>query len=85
LTSWLREYLFMPLGRLLMPSLGSSHPWTLNFLCQMVTMSAVGIWHGFNLSFLVWGIYHGLGLSLYRIYSDLYKRYAPQKPRRARA
>jgi len=85
LTSWLREYVYMPVGKLLMHKIGSKHPWILNFICQMVTMSAVGIWHGFSLNYLIWGIYHGLGLSFYKIYSDLYKKYVPQKAKAAMA
>jgi alginate O-acetyltransferase complex protein AlgI len=83
LTSWLREYVFLPVGKFLMPRIGSKHPWILNFICQMTTMSLVGIWHGFTLNYLAWGIYHGLGLSLYKIYSDLYKKYVPQKTKTA--
>ena len=79
LTSWLREYLFMPLGKLLMKTVGSNHPWLINSICQLVTMAAVGIWHGSTMSFLIWGLYQGAGLSLYRIYSDLLKKYGSEK------
>ena len=79
LTSWLREYLFMPLGKGLMGKVGAGHPWFINSVCQVVTMAAVGIWHGSTVSFLIWGLYHGVGLALYRIYSDLLKRYGSEK------
>lgn len=79
LTSWLREYLFMPLGKLLMKTVGSNHPWIINSICQLVTMAAVGIWHGSTMSFLIWGLYQGAGLALYRIYSDLLKKYGSEK------
>ncbi len=78
LTSWLREYLFMPIGKLLIGSVGSGHPWLINSICQLITMAAVGIWHGSTYSFLIWGFYHGIGLSLYRIYSDLIKKYSTE-------
>ena len=78
LTSWLREYLFMPIGKLLIGSMGPGHTWFINSICQLITMAAVGIWHGSTYSFLIWGIYHGIGLSLYRIYSDLIKRYSTE-------
>jgi len=78
LTSWLREYLFMPIGKLLIGSLGSGHTWFINSICQLITMATVGIWHGSTYSFLIWGIYHGIGLSLYRIYSDLIKKYSTE-------
>lgn len=79
LTSWLREYLFMPLGKMLMGFLGSGHTWVINGICQLVTMAAVGIWHGSTMGFLIWGLYHGVGLSLYRIYADLLKRYGSER------
>lgn len=79
LTSWLREYLFMPLGKILIGKVGLGHPLLINSLCQLTTMAAVGIWHGSTVSFLIWGLYHGIGLSLYRIYSDLLKKYASEK------
>lgn len=78
LTSWLREYLFMPLGKLLMKKIGSNHPWIINSICQLVTMAAVGIWHGSTMSFLIWGLYQGAGLAVYRIYSDLLKKYGSE-------
>jgi D-alanyl-lipoteichoic acid acyltransferase DltB (MBOAT superfamily) len=31
----------------------------------MTTMGAVGLWHGLTPGFLVWGLYHGLGLFLH--------------------
>lgn len=79
LTSWLREYLFMPLGKLLMKNIGPNHPWLINSICQLVTMAAVGIWHGSTMSFLIWGLYQGAGLALYRIYSDLLKKYGSER------
>lgn len=78
LTSWLREYLFMPLGKMLMGFLGAGHTWVINGACQLVTMAVVGIWHGSTVGFLIWGLYHGVGLSLYRIYADLLKKYGSQ-------
>ncbi|HWI54151.1 MAG TPA: MBOAT family protein, partial [Desulfobacteria bacterium] len=33
-----------------------------------IIMSLTGIWHGASLNFLVWGMYHGIGLILLRIY-----------------
>ncbi len=79
LTSWLREYLFMPMGKMLMGFMGTGHAWIINSVCQLITMAAVGIWHGSTAGFLIWGLYHGAGLSLYKIYTDLIKRYGSEK------
>lgn len=61
LTGWFRDYVFIPLGG----SRGSFLKTTLN---TFIVMSLTGIWHGASLNFLVWGVYHGIGLVLLRIY-----------------
>lgn len=79
LTSWLREYLFMPIGKMLIGFMGTGHTWFINSICQLITMAAVGIWHGSTAGFLIWGLYHGIGLSLYKVYSDLLKKYGSER------
>jgi len=61
LSTWLRDYLYIPLGG----SRGS--PW--HFVRNiMITMLLGGIWHGAGILFLVWGAWHGLLLLLYRVF-----------------
>lgn len=59
LSSWLRDYLYIPLG-------GNRHgPWrTLRNL--MVTMLLAGLWHGAAWHFVVWGGLHGIYLVVQR-------------------
>jgi hypothetical protein len=59
LTSWLRDYLFMPL-RMSMRRLGTAG------LCLaiFINMVAVGIWHGLAWTYLVFGLIHGLYVSV---------------------
>ena len=60
LSTWLRDYLYLPLG-------GNRHGhWT---TCRnlMLTMVIGGIWHGAGLLFIVWGFWHGILLALYRL------------------
>jgi alginate O-acetyltransferase complex protein AlgI len=52
LSSWLRDYLFIPLGG----SRGSIARTTLNL---GITMFLGGLWHGANWTFVIWGLYHG--------------------------
>ncbi|GLQ48017.1 alginate O-acetyltransferase [Dyella lipolytica] len=55
LTTWLTDYLFMPL-RLAMRNMG-------NYglaLSIMINMILIGIWHGDNWTFLVFGVIHGV-------------------------
>ena len=60
LSTWLRDYLYIPLGG----NRGSS--WQ-TFRNLMITMVLGGLWHGAAMTFLFWGLLHGLGLWLARI------------------
>ncbi len=59
LSSWLRDYLYIPLGG----NRGTRLDTLRNLL---LTMFLAGLWHGAGIFFIVWGIYHGLLLILYR-------------------
>ena len=59
LSSWLRDYLYMPLGG----SRGSRWFTTRNL---MITMLLGGIWHGAAWNFVAWGGLHGAGLVVER-------------------
>ncbi len=57
LSSWLRDYLYIPLG-------GSRRgPWTTR-RNLMLTMVLGGIWHGAAWTFVIWGVMHGLALAV---------------------
>jgi alginate O-acetyltransferase complex protein AlgI len=60
LSSWLRDYLFIPLGG----SRGSTARTALNL---GITMFLGGLWHGANWTFVVWGLYHGILLAAYAL------------------
>lgn len=62
LSSVLRDYLYIPLGG----SRGSAFQVNRNL---MITMLLGGLWHGANWTFVFWGGYHGLLLTLYRRFS----------------
>lgn len=57
LSSWLKEYLYIPLG-------GNRKGRVRTYINLLATMGLGGLWHGANWTFLIWGIYHGLLLSL---------------------
>ncbi len=61
LSSWLRDYLYIPLGG----NRGSSARTLGN---QMLTMGLGGLWHGANWTFILWGLYHGAILALARFF-----------------
>ncbi len=67
LSSWLRDYLFIPLGG----SRGSSWQTCRNLL---ITMMLGGLWHGASWTFVFWGLLHGLLLIAHRFFSKLCQR-----------
>ncbi|NUP99139.1 MAG: MBOAT family protein [Armatimonadetes bacterium] len=59
LSTWLRDYLYIPLG-------GNRGTTAATLRNLMVTMLLGGLWHGASWHFVAWGGYHGLLLILYR-------------------
>lgn len=59
LSTWLRDYLYIPLGGNRRGRLRSSF----NLL---ITMLLGGLWHGARWNFVIWGAYHGVILGVYR-------------------
>lgn len=59
LSSWLRDYLYIPLG-------GNRLGTWKTYRNLIITMLLGGLWHGAAVTFIVWGLYHGIGLSLHR-------------------
>jgi D-alanyl-lipoteichoic acid acyltransferase DltB (MBOAT superfamily) len=60
LSSWLREYLYIPLG-------GNRHGRSRTYVNLMLTMLLGGLWHGANWTFVAWGGIHGAGLAVERL------------------
>ena len=73
LSSWLRDYLFIPLG-------GSRGGRLLTMRNLLITMALGGLWHGASWTFVVWGALHGTYLVLHRAFCDLC-RVAPRLER----
>jgi len=67
LSSWLRDYLYIPLGG----NRGGTLRTTRNL---MLTMLLGGLWHGANWTFVAWGGLHGLYLVMQRLLSPVYQR-----------
>ena len=59
LSSWLRDYLYIPLG-------GNRKGNGRTYVNLMLTMLLGGLWHGANWTFVVWGGIHGSGLAITR-------------------
>jgi D-alanyl-lipoteichoic acid acyltransferase DltB (MBOAT superfamily) len=74
LTRWLTDYIYWPLARSLRKSqFLARRPILLSNICIIVTFIVCGMWHGESWNFVVWGLYHGLGLACLNIYQK-YKR-----------
>jgi len=67
LSSWLRDYLFIPLG-------GSRGGKWLTYRNLFITMALGGLWHGAAFHFLAWGAYQGIVLILHREYEGVMQK-----------
>lgn len=63
LSTWLRDYLYIPLGG----NRGSSLKTYRNL---MLTMLIGGLWHGAAWNFVAWGFFHGAILCIWRFFGD---------------
>lgn len=61
LSTWLRDYLYIPLGG----NQGSKLQTLRNLI---ITMLLGGLWHGAGIFFIIWGFYHGCLLVAYRLF-----------------
>jgi len=60
LSTWIRDYLYIPLG-------GSRVSSTVQYGgVILLTMGLVGLWHGAANNFVLWGLYNGVLIFLYR-------------------
>lgn len=57
LSTWFKEYLYIPLG-------GNRKGEGRTMFNKLLVFMATGIWHGANWTFLVWGLFHGLFITL---------------------
>ena len=53
LTSWFRDYLYFPLG-------GNRKGKARTYINVLIVFAVSGIWHGAGLTFVLWGLLHGL-------------------------
>lgn len=60
LSSWLRDYLYIPLG-------GNRKGKVRTFVNLFITMLLGGLWHGASFNFVIWGALHGIYLIIQRL------------------
>ena len=59
LSSWLKEYVYIPLG-------GNRKGNVRTYINIMLVMIISGLWHGSTINFLIWGMGHGIGQLIHR-------------------
>jgi alginate O-acetyltransferase complex protein AlgI len=64
LSTWLRDYLYIPLG-------GNRRGAVRTYLNLVLTMLLGGLWHGASWNFVLWGALHGGALALHRAYRGM--------------
>ena len=61
LSSWFRDYLYIPLG-------GSRKEAARTVFNKLLVFLATGLWHGTGMRFILWGLWHGLFCSLETVF-----------------
>ncbi|MCM1262166.1 MAG: MBOAT family protein [Butyrivibrio sp.] len=64
LSSWLKEYVYIPLG-------GSRRGIKRTCINLLIVMLLSGIWHGAGWTFVLWGLYHGIGSVVHKLFKEL--------------
>lgn len=57
LSTFFRDYVYIPIG-------GNRRSYAITVRNLIVVFGISGLWHGANWTFLLWGLYHGIGLSI---------------------
>ena len=70
LSNWVRYYIFTPLSRWLLRRSRRPSTTVIVLVAQVSTMVVIGLWHGVTWNFLIWGMWHGFGLFVHKIWSD---------------
>ena len=63
LSTWLREYIYIPLG-------GNRKGKLRQYLNLWLVMLLGGLWHGASWNFVAWGALHGSALVIHKFYAD---------------
>lgn len=64
LSSWLRDYIYIPLG-------GNRKGTIRTYVNNFLTMLIGGLWHGADWKFVFWGAMHGVGLAIHKAFKPI--------------
>ena len=80
LSSWIRDYLYLPLNKKKIENRSEdgfkrslNSPGSIKSL--FATWGIMGFWHGANWTFFLWGIYHAILITFYRLTSPKIENY----------
>jgi D-alanyl-lipoteichoic acid acyltransferase DltB (MBOAT superfamily) len=63
LSQWIRDYLYIPLGG----NRGTQARVACNLL---IAMALGGLWHGASWNFIIWGLWHGIALIVFKVFTS---------------
>jgi alginate O-acetyltransferase complex protein AlgI len=78
LTEWFRLYVFNPLTRWMRTTRLRLPVWAIICLGQFITMILIGMWHGIAWHFLLWGLWHAVGLFVHNRWETISQKFNPQ-------
>jgi alginate O-acetyltransferase complex protein AlgI len=88
LSGWARFYIFTPLSRALLMREPKPSTTLIVLSAHLTTMIVIGLWHGVTWNFLIWGVWHALGLFVHKQWSDRTRKWfraLKDRPARKRA
>ena len=68
LSTWLRDYLYIPLG-------GNKSASLRTYLNLFIVMFLGGLWHGASWNFVIWGMLHGSYLAIFKFIEKKYSSF----------
>ena len=79
LSSWIRDYLYAPLCRFegkkrSTGGLEIAHTKTSSVMPLLLTWGLMGLWHGASWNFLLWGLYHGCLVLVWRAWHAIFRK-----------
>jgi D-alanyl-lipoteichoic acid acyltransferase DltB (MBOAT superfamily) len=69
LSDWIRDYIFFPLSQ------GKTSRFWLVICVPVIAMSICGLWHGAAWHFVIWGAWHGIGISILQHWNKIKRQY----------
>jgi alginate O-acetyltransferase complex protein AlgI len=65
LSSWCRDYIFFPVLA------STRNP----YVATLASFTVIGLWHEISLRYICWGLFHGIGLLIWRYFQQFKRKY----------